>query len=43
MNTCLLVIDVQESFRHCPYFFEAAPPACLAAQNRLIAACVVAA
>ena len=42
MNTCLLVIDVQESFRHRPYFSEAALPAYLAAQNALIAGCVTA-
>ena len=42
MNTCLLVIDVQESFRHRPYFSEAALPAYLAAQNALIAGCVAA-
>jgi hypothetical protein len=43
MNTCLRVIDIQENFRHRPYFSEAALPTCLAAQNRLIAGCVVAA
>lgn len=37
MKSCLLVIDVQESFRHRPYFSEAALPAYLAAQNALIA------
>lgn len=42
MNTCLLVIDVQESFRHRPYFSEAALPAYLAAQNALIAGCAAA-
>ena len=42
MKTCLLVIDVQESFRHRPYFSEAALPAYLAAQNALIAGCVTA-
>lgn len=42
MNTCLLVIDVQESFLHRPYFSEAALPAYLAAQNALIAGCVTA-
>ncbi|MDP3424353.1 MAG: isochorismatase family protein [Burkholderiaceae bacterium] len=42
MKSCLLVIDVQESFRHRPYFSEAALPAYLAAQNALIAGCVAA-
>lgn len=40
MNTALLVIDVQESFRHRPYFDPAALPAYLAQQNALIAGCV---
>ena len=40
MNTALLVIDVQESFRHRPYFDPAALPAYLAQQNTLIAGCV---
>ena len=40
MNTALLVIDVQESFRHRPYFDPAALPAYLAQQNALIDACV---
>ena len=35
-NTALLVIDVQESFRHAPYFDESGLPAYLAAQQRLI-------
>ena len=35
-NTALLVIDVQESFRHTPYFDESGLPAYLAAQQRLI-------
>lgn len=39
MQSCLLLIDVQESFRHRPYFTERDLPAYLAAQNRLIAAC----
>jgi nicotinamidase-related amidase len=38
MKTCLLVIDVQESFRHRPYFTEQDLPAYLAAQNALITA-----
>lgn len=38
MKTCLIVIDVQESFRHRPYFTEAPLPAFLAAQNALIQA-----
>lgn len=40
MNTALLVIDVQESFRHRPYFESAALPAYLAQQNALIEGCV---
>lgn len=36
MNTCLIVIDVQESFRQRPYFTERDLPAYLAAQNALI-------
>lgn len=45
MKSCLLVIDVQESFRHRPYFSEAALPDVaryLAAQNALIAGCLAA-
>ena len=38
MKTCLLVIDVQESFRRRPYFTEQDLPAYLAAQNALISA-----
>ena len=37
MKTALLVIDVQESFRHRPFFTERDLPAYLAAQNALIA------
>lgn len=37
MTTALLVIDVQQSFAHRPYFEPAEVPAYLAAQNRLIA------
>lgn len=37
MKSCLLVIDVQESFRHRPFFTERDLPAYLAAQNALIA------
>lgn len=37
MKTCLIVIDVQESFRHRPYFTDADLPAYLQAQNALIA------
>lgn len=37
MNTCLIVIDVQESFRHRPYYTANDTPAYLAAQNKLIA------
>lgn len=40
MKTCLIVIDVQESFRHRPYSTERDMPAYLAAQNALIAGCV---
>lgn len=35
-KTALLVIDVQESFRHAPYFEESGLPAYLAAQQKLI-------
>lgn len=41
MNTALLVIDVQESFRHRPYFDATLLPAYLAAQNALIEGCTV--
>lgn len=37
-RTALLVIDVQESFRHRPFWTEEELPAYLAQQNRLIAA-----
>jgi nicotinamidase-related amidase len=40
MNTCLIVIDAQESFRHRPYFSESDMPAYLAAQNALIEGCI---
>ena len=40
MNTCLIVIDVQESFRHRPYSTERGMPTFLAAQNALIEGCV---
>jgi nicotinamidase-related amidase len=39
MKTCLIVIDVQESFRHRPYFTEAGIEAYLQVQNALIAGC----
>jgi len=39
MKSCLIVIDVQESFRHRPFFTEHGLPAYLAAQNALIAGC----
>jgi nicotinamidase-related amidase len=39
-KTCLIVIDVQESFRHRSYSTERDMPAYLAAQNELIAGCV---
>lgn len=40
MNACLIVIDVQESFRHRPFFSEQDVPAFLTAQNALIAGCI---
>lgn len=40
MKSCLLVIDVQESFRHRPYFSNAGLPVYLAKQNTLIDGCV---
>lgn len=40
MSACLLVIDVQESFRHRPFFTPAGLPEYLAAQNALIAGCI---
>uniref|UniRef100_E6PLE3 Isochorismatase hydrolase n=1 Tax=mine drainage metagenome TaxID=410659 RepID=E6PLE3_9ZZZZ len=39
MNTCLLVIDAQESFRHRPYFTAERATPYLAAQNALIQGC----
>lgn len=42
MKSCLLVIDVQESFRHRAYFTPTALPAYLTAQNALIAGSVAA-
>ena len=36
MNTCLIVIDAQESFRHRPYFSGRELPAYIEAQNALI-------
>jgi nicotinamidase-related amidase len=39
MSNCLIVIDVQESFRHRPYFTATDLPAYLAAQNALIQGC----
>ena len=39
MKTCLIVIDVQESFRHRPYSTETGMAAYLQAQNALIAGC----
>ncbi len=39
MKSCLVLIDIQESFRHRPYFSESELPGYLAAQNALIAAC----
>lgn len=40
MNTCLIVIDAQESFRYRPYFSARDMPAYLAAQNVLIEGCI---
>ena len=40
MKTCLIVIDVQESFRHRPFFTERDLHAYLQAQNALIDGCV---
>ena len=42
MKSCLLVIDVQESFRHRPYFTDRDLAAYLAAQNALIRAATAA-
>ena len=39
MTSCLIVIDVQESFRHRPYFSQKQLTPYLAAQNALIAKC----
>jgi nicotinamidase-related amidase len=39
MKTCLIVIDVQESFRHRPYFSSKNMPDYLLQQNALITAC----
>lgn len=40
MNSCLIVIDAQESFRHRPYYHAAAMDAYLVQQNALIAGCL---
>lgn len=40
MKTCLILIDVQTSFRHRPYFTHTDLPAFVAAQNALIDGCV---
>ncbi|MDP3230457.1 MAG: isochorismatase family protein [Acidovorax sp.] len=40
MKSCLIVIDVQESFRHRPYFNDTDMPAYLSAQNELINGCI---
>jgi nicotinamidase-related amidase len=40
MNSCLILIDAQESFRQRPYFTATDLPAYLAAQNALIDGCV---
>lgn len=42
MKTCLVLIDVQESFRQRPYFTNTDLPAFIAAQNALIDGCVTA-
>lgn len=42
MKSCLIVIDVQESFRHRPYATERDMAPYLAAQNALIEGCVAA-
>ncbi|MES2321866.1 MAG: isochorismatase family protein [Pseudomonadota bacterium] len=39
MKACLIMIDVQESFRHRPHFTESGTAAYLQAQNALIAGC----
>jgi nicotinamidase-related amidase len=39
MKSCLVLIDVQESFRHRPYYDDRELPAYLAAQNALMAGC----
>jgi nicotinamidase-related amidase len=39
MKTCLIVIDVQESFRHRPYYSESNTAEYLKVQNALIAGC----
>ncbi len=41
MNTALLIIDVQESFRHRPFWSERDLPSYLRAQNTLIAGCAL--
>ena len=40
MQTCLILIDAQESFRQHPYFAPATLPGYLAKQNALIEGCV---
>jgi nicotinamidase-related amidase len=40
MNTCLIVIDAQESFTRRPYYTAQDMPAYLSAQNALIEGCV---
>jgi nicotinamidase-related amidase len=40
MNTCLILIDAQESFRQRPYFTATDLPAFVTAQNALIDGCV---
>ena len=42
MNTALLLIDVQQSFKHRPYWNEADVPAFLARTNALVAGCAAA-
>ena len=40
MKSCLIVIDIQQSFRHRPYSTEHDIPAYLAAQNALTEGCM---
>ncbi|HET7795058.1 MAG TPA: isochorismatase family protein, partial [Rhizobacter sp.] len=42
MNTALILIDVQQSFRHSPYWSDRELPAFLAKTNALVAGCAAA-